>query len=53
MMAWVGFHYTFVDFKIPKRLHGSSSYTWKKMFKLAGDGILNFSTFPLKIGAII
>lgn len=53
MMAWAGFKYDFVDFKVPKRIHGSSSYTWKKMWKLASDGVLNFSTFPLKIGLIL
>lgn len=53
MIAWVGFKYDFVDFYIPKRIHGTSSYTWKKMWKLASDGIMNFSTFPLKIGAFL
>ena len=47
------FKHDFVDFYIPKRIHGSSSYTWKKMWKLASDGILNFSTFPLKVGAFL
>ncbi len=53
MMAWVWFKHDFVDFYIPKRIHGSSSYTWKKMWKLASDGILSFSTFPLKVGAFL
>lgn len=53
MMAWMWFKHDFVDFYIPKRIHGSSSYTWKKMWKLASDGILNFSTFPLKVGAFL
>jgi hypothetical protein len=53
MMAWVWFKHDFVDFYIPKRIHGSSSYTWKKMWKLASDWILNFSTFPLKVGAFL
>ena len=53
MVAWLGFKTGFVDFKIPKRLHGTSSYTLRKMFKLAMDGILNFSMFPLRIWFII
>ncbi len=53
MFAWMWFKTAFVDFKIPKRIHWKSSYTFKKMVKLAMDGILNFSTFPLKIWAII
>lgn len=53
MIAWAGFKYDFVDFKIPRRIYWTSSYTWKKMWKLATDGILNFSTFPLKVGFIL
>ncbi|MDP2090190.1 MAG: glycosyltransferase family 2 protein [Candidatus Gracilibacteria bacterium] len=53
MFAWVGFKTTFVDFDRPERIYGETGYTWKKMIKLAMDGILNFSTFPLKLGAII
>jgi dolichol-phosphate mannosyltransferase len=50
MVAWLGFKYDFVDFDRPERLHGETGYTYKKMIKLAFDGILNFSMFPLKIG---
>lgn len=53
MFAWLWFKTTFVDFDRPQRVHGETWYTWKKMMKLAMDGILNFSTFPLKLGAII
>lgn len=53
MFAWMGFKTTFVDFDRPERVIWETSYTWKKMIKLAMDGILNFSTFPLKLGAMI
>jgi len=53
MFAWMWFKTTFVDFDRPERIHWETWYTWKKMIKLAMDGILNFSTFPLKIWAII
>lgn len=53
MFSWLGFKTGFVDFNRPERIHGETGYTWKKMMKLASDGILNFSTFPLKIGAFI
>lgn len=49
MIAWTGFSHDFVDFKCQERLNGQTGYTWKKMFKLAFDGITGFSTFPLKI----
>ncbi len=53
MFSWLWFKTWFVDFNRPERTLGESSYTWKKMWKLASDGILNFSTFPLKIWAFI
>lgn len=49
MVAWTGFTYTFVDFKRPDRVAGITGYTWKKMFKLAFDGLTGFSTMPLKL----
>ncbi len=53
MFSWLWFRTGFVDFNRPERIHGETGYTWKKMLKLASDGILNFSTFPLKIGAFM
>ncbi|MFT5497119.1 MAG: glycosyltransferase involved in cell wall biosynthesis [Kiritimatiellia bacterium] len=50
MVAWLGFKHDFVDFDRPDRLHGETHYPFRKMFKLAMDGILNFSFTPLKIG---
>lgn len=51
MVAWTGFSHTFVDFVRPNRLAGSTGYTWKKMFRLAFDGVTSFSMFPLKLAA--
>lgn len=53
LIAWTGFPSAFVDFKCQDRLSGTSGYTWKKMFRLAFDGITGFSTFPLKIAAFM
>lgn len=53
MFAWMWFKTTFIDFNRPERIFWETWYSWKKMMKLAMDGILNFSTFPLKLGAII
>ncbi len=51
MVAWTGFKHTFIDFDRPNRLAGQTGYTWKKMFKLAFDGLTGFSLFPLKLAA--
>jgi polyisoprenyl-phosphate glycosyltransferase len=38
-----------VQFDRDPRFAGSSSYPLRTMFKLAADGILGFSTFPLRL----
>ncbi|MCK5150101.1 glycosyltransferase family 2 protein [Candidatus Pacearchaeota archaeon] len=53
MVAWLGFKYAFVDYDRPERINGKTSYTLAKMLKLAMDGILNFSLFPLKVGLFL
>lgn len=53
MVAWTGFSHTFVDFVRPNRLAGTTGYTWKKMFRLAFDGVTSFSMFPLKLAAYV
>ena len=53
MIAWAGFEYAIVDFMQPTRLSGTTKYTWTKLFKIAFDGIANFSLFPLKIAGIL
>ncbi len=49
MVAWTGFKHTIVTCQFSDRLSGVSGYTWKKMIKLAFDGITSFSHFPLQI----
>lgn len=53
MFAWMWFRTSFVDYERPERTIWSTSYSWAKMIKLAMDWILNFSTIPLKLWAII
>ena len=43
----MGFKSTKVFFDVSPRTEGKSKYTLKKMMKLAGDGIISFSTFPI------
>jgi glycosyltransferase involved in cell wall biosynthesis len=49
IVAHVGFRQEAVPFDRDPRHAGSSSYPLKKMLKLAADGILGFSTFPLRL----
>lgn len=53
MVAWTGFSQTYIDFARPNRTAGATGYTWKKMFKLAFDGMTSFSMFPLKLAAYV
>ena len=53
MVAWTGFSHEFIDFVRPNRVAGQTGYTWKKMIKLAFDGMTSFSMFPLKVAAYV
>jgi dolichol-phosphate mannosyltransferase len=49
IVAHVGFRQEAVQFDRDQRFAGSSSYPLRTMLKLAADGILGFSTFPLRL----
>ena len=49
IVAHVGFRQEAVSFDRDPRHAGSSSYPLRTMLKLAADGILGFSTFPLRL----
>ena len=53
MVAWLGHEPSFVDFDRPERVAGETHYTLRKMLKLAMDGILNFSSMPLKLAMLM
>lgn len=48
LVSWVGFQQTAVEYECHERLAGKSKYPFKKMIKLAFDGITSFSAVPLK-----
>lgn len=48
-IAWAGFKQTFVEYDREERAAGEPGYTYKKLFKLAFDGITGFSDLPLRI----
>lgn len=49
LVSWPGFPTDYVYFKRNKRLTGRTHYGFFKMINLALDGILSFSTKPLRI----
>src|SRR5690606_33921207 len=49
MVAFVGFNQVGVPFERDARYAGESKYPLRKMIKLAADGIISFSTVPLRL----
>lgn len=49
LFSWVGFKQTAYEYERKERFAGKTKYPLKKMLKLAGDGIISFSTKPLKL----
>ena len=49
MFAWIGYRQTKVPFARDPRFAGETKYPTRKMLKLAFDGIISFSTVPLRV----
>ena len=49
LFSWVGFKQYAFEYERQERKAGKTKYPLKKMMKLASDGIISFSTKPLKI----
>ncbi len=50
LISWLGFRQTFVDYVREPRFAGETKYPFRKMVKLAMDGIASFSYKPLRLG---
>jgi dolichol-phosphate mannosyltransferase len=48
MFGWMGFRQTAVGFHRPPRAGGTTKYSWRRMARLALDGIIGFSDVPLR-----
>ncbi len=49
IFSWVGFNTEYIPYEVAEREHGESKWSTKKLVKYAVDGIVAFSTAPLKI----
>ena len=49
LFSWVGFRQVPLEYERKERIAGKTKYPLKKMLKLAANGIMSFSTKPLKI----
>jgi glycosyltransferase involved in cell wall biosynthesis len=53
LYAWIGFKSVSVPFDVEARVHGESKFSYRKLTHLALDGLMSFSTLPLKVWSYI
>ncbi|HJH71610.1 MAG TPA: glycosyltransferase family 2 protein [Bacteroidaceae bacterium] len=53
MYCWIGYKKTAVEFEQQDRQVGQSSWNFLSLLSLAIEGIVSFTTFPLKIATLI
>lgn len=49
IFSWVGFHTHFIPYKAQPRQNGNTTWSFWKLVKYAINGIISYTTFPLKI----
>ena len=49
LYAWIGFKSIGVPFEVETRAHGVSKFSYRKLTRFAIDGLMSFSTLPLKV----
>jgi len=47
IFSWVGFNVHYIPYHVQERLSGKTSWSFKKLFKYAVEGIMDFSVKPL------
>ena len=53
IFSWVGFNTKYIPYTAESRKNGKSSFNFSKLLKYGLDGIIAFSTMPLKISSYI
>lgn len=53
IFCWVGFKTKWIEFKNVERIVGESRWSFWSLFKYAIDGIVAFTTFPLRLATIV
>ncbi len=53
IFAWVGFNTHYVPYMAEERQAGKTSWSFKKLCRYAFDGIISFTTFPLRIATVL
>ena len=53
IFSWIGFNTYYIEYEPLERANGTTKWSIKKLFKYAFDGILSYTTFPIRIATII
>ena len=53
LLNWVGFNTEFIPYEVQEREHGESKWSTIKLMKYAIEGIVAFSTAPLKVATFV
>lgn len=53
IFSWVGFNTKYIPYKVEKRESGKSKWNFRKLMKYALDGIISFSSFPLRLSSFV
>lgn len=53
LVRWAGYNQTFVEYQRNAREGGSSKYSLRKMLLFAWDGVVSFSSFPLRVASVL
>lgn len=51
-ISWIGYRQTYLEYDRAERAGGATGYTYRKMLRLALDGITAFSDVPLKMATV-
>jgi dolichol-phosphate mannosyltransferase len=52
LRAWVGFRQSGIEYDRPVRAAGRSKYGWRRLYKLATDGVVSSSVRPLQLAQV-
>ena len=53
IFSWIGYNTYYMEYEPSPRANGTTKWSLKKLFKYAFNGILSYTTFPIKIATIV
>ncbi len=53
LIDWLGFRREYIYFEANERIHGTPSYSFLKLMRLAFNSMISFSFFPLKLAGYL